>query len=78
MLSKHQHLVFHSGRRDDGTVLHGQQVLDAKRIDEIVGITLRDGGQFMSVDAGDVGVFAVIPEHVGYISSPLEHVATAG
>lgn len=50
MLSQHQHLVLHAGRRDDGTVLHGKQVLYPVWIDEIKRVTLWDGRQFMSID----------------------------
>ena len=32
----------------------------------------------MSIDTGDVGVFAIVPEHVGHVMAPLEHVAAAG
>ena len=76
--SQDQHLVFHPGFRLQAAVDREHGVLEAIRVDEVVGIAGRNLGQLRSEQPRNAVVLAVIVKDIGLETALLEKIGTAG
>ena len=73
-----QDLVFHTRLCLEMSVDGKYRTQQAVRVDEVVGIAVRNGRKFVTEQAGDAVVLAVIIEDIGLIATLLEHKRTPG